>query len=522
MNYCKISLFVIPVIFLMVSVPHSHSKVLSTDSGIPISSTVENNTFNDVREKMIEMVRKGESPSFSVAVSKGGKVIWEEFFGWADREKEIPATSQSMYSIASTTKPMTATGLMILKERGQVDLSKPANTYIAPAQLKAYESEDSCATVKHILTHTSGLPMHYKYYYEDEPYREPGMAESIRRYGILVQPPGEYFEYANFGYGILDFIIEKVSGQTYPEFMKKEVFLPLGMTHSSVHIDPALEKYAATRYDEDNAPVPFYDFDHDGASAVFCSTPDLLRFGMFHMKDRLPDQSPILEDASIDEMQKITDIKAACWSEETDSGYTLGWMVNKYKGYKTVSHNGGMVGVTSSLMLIPSESIAIVIVTNCLNFNTYGLPYEILNNLLPVKEEEKELAQKQSETEPEKPYNDMIGTWEGKIITYESEVPIKMEFQEDGDVHVIMNREKPDDPINLETILSDFNYNDGAMTGKFYGNVETGDTKIYPHNIHVSMKLKENRLVGYALVFSTTKKVHGGLPSYISLTKSES
>lgn len=469
---------------------------------------------------MINIVKKGKTPSISVTVAKNGEILWEESFGWAVREKMIPATSQSMYSIASTTKPMTVTGLMILKENGKISLSESVNTYIAPAQLTAYEGDASSATVKHLMTHTAGLPMHYKYYYEDEPYREPGMTESIRRYGILVQPPGDYFEYSNFGYGILDYIIEKVSGQTFPEYMKNEVFLPLRMTHSSVHIDPGLEKYAATRYDEDNAPIPFYDFDHDGASAVFCSAPDLLRFGMFHMKNHFPDQKPILRNASIDEMQNETDKDAVGWDEETDSGYALGWMVGDYNGYKTVTHNGGMPGVVSTLMLIPSENTAIVILTNSLNFSVYGFPYEIANSLLPEKKiEATEPAQQQSEQEPKKPYEDMIGTWEGTIKTYESEVPIKMEFQEDGDVHVIMNREKTDDPINLETILSDFNYNDGEMTGKFYGNVETGDTKMYPHNIHVSMKLKENRLAGYALVYSTTKKVHGGYPSYIYLTK---
>ena len=497
------------------------TAAVKSDSTIPYSTIKKDARFDTVRAKMIDIVKNGEAPSISVAVAKNGKIIWEESFGWADREKRIPATSESMYSIASTTKPMTATGLMILKERGQVILSEPVNTYIAPAQITAYESDDSSATVKHILNHTAGLPMHYTYLYEDEPYRKPDMAESIRRYGILVHPPGELFEYSNFGFGILHYIIEKVSGQTYPEYMKKEVFLPLGMTHSSVNIDPELEKYATTRYDEDNNPIPFYAFDHDGASAVFCSAPDLLRFGMFHLKNHLPDQIQILDDGSIDEMQSERDKGVVSWNEETETGYALGWMIGDYKGYRTVSHNGGMPGVVSSFMLIPSENVAIVVLANCLNFATYGLPFEIANQLLPEKEsEEKEQAQQQSEQISSESDSVLLGTWEGTLTTYEGENPITMEFQEDGDVHVALNREEgSNDYIILATLLNNFEFSDGSLKGQFYGTIETSDAKRYPHNIYVNMKLKGNRLVGYANAYATTKRVHGMLPSYITLTK---
>jgi len=496
------------------------AAAVKSDTTVPCSTIVTDARFDTVREKIINIVQNGEAPSISVAVVKNGKIIWEESFGWADREKMIPATSQSMYSIASTTKPMTATGLMMLKERGQVNLSEPVNTYIAPAKLTAYESADSSATVKHVFNHTAGLPMHYTYLYEDEPYGKPDMAESIRRYGILVHPPGELFEYANFGYGILHYIIEKISGQTYAEYMKKEVFLPLGMTHSSVNIDPDLEEYAATRYDEDNNPIPFYAFDHDGASAVFSSAPDLLRFGMFHMKNHLPDQVQILNDASIDEMQTEKDKEAVSWNEETETGYALGWMIGEHNGYRTVSHNGGMPGVASSFMLIPSENIAIVVLTNCLNFSTFGLPFEIANLLLPEKKtEEKEQAQEQSEQVSSESDSVLLGTWEGILTTYEGENPITMEFQEDGDVHVSFNREGPNDVMNLATLLNNFAFNDGRVQGQFYGTIETSDAKRYPHNIWVSMKLKGDRLVGYIGVYTTTKRVHWMLPSYITLTK---
>ena len=118
--------------------------------------------------------------------------------------------------------------------------------------------------------------------------------------------PGERYQYSNLGYGILDHVITRVSGRSYADFMREEVFQPLGLTHTSVNIGPGLEKHQAIRYGTDGLPIPFYDFDHPGGSAVYASAHDLVRFGMFHLKAHLPDQKAILKDQTIDEMQKAT------------------------------------------------------------------------------------------------------------------------------------------------------------------------------------------------------------------------
>jgi len=515
--------------FLSIPAPiyasYPQAAAMKSDSTISIRTIIKDSLFYKVRENMIKMVQNGETPSLSVAVAKDGKIIWEESFGLADRKKKTPATPHTMYSIASTSKPITATGLMILVERGLIKLNESVNTYIAPAQLTAYEGNASDATVKHLLNHTAGLPLHYSYFYEDESYRKPDMAESIKRYGIMVHPPGETFEYSNFGFGILDYIVEKVSGQTFPDFMKNEVFQPLGMTHSSVNIGPGLEEYAATRYEQDNSPIPFYDVDHAGASSVYSSAHDLLKFGMFHLKDRLPDQKLILDNDAVDEMPNEKDKEAVNWTKETKSGYTLGWMVNNNNnGYATVSHGGGMPGVVSSFNLVPSENIVIVILSNSLNFRVFGFFDEISSAMLPKykKNLEKNRERKQPEPEPESanPLSELHGRWEGTVRTYDGEMPIIMEFQDDGDVHVLMNQSGgSNEMLILETLLNNVEYKDNNLTGQFYGTIATNDAKRHPHNVLVNMKLKGKRLVGYASAYSTTKRVHFGLSSYISLTK---
>src|SRR5690606_12827049 len=99
------------------------------------------------------------------------------------------------------SKPITATALMVLVERGKVDLDQPANVYLGDAKLRSYVWDASGATVRRLSNHTAGLPLHYQFFYEDEGREPPSRDESIRRYGVLTAPPGERYQYANFGYG---------------------------------------------------------------------------------------------------------------------------------------------------------------------------------------------------------------------------------------------------------------------------------------------------------------------------------
>src|SRR5437660_618195 len=129
--------------------------------------------FDSVRATIQRYVDRGEVPSLSVAVAKDEKIIWEEGFGWADREKRIAATEHTRYSLLSITKPFTATALMLLVNSGKVDLDKSINDYLGDAKVTGN------ATVRSVANHTSGLPIHFQFFYADEPYRPPSMEETI-------------------------------------------------------------------------------------------------------------------------------------------------------------------------------------------------------------------------------------------------------------------------------------------------------------------------------------------------------
>src|SRR5690606_7684300 len=113
----------------------------------------------------------------------------------------------------------------------------------------------------------------------------------------LIAPPGEVYQYSNLGYGIIERIVERELDGSYADIMARDVFAPLGMHRTIVSTGAGLDDSVAVRYGPDNQPVPFYDFDHRGGSAVYASALDLARFGMFHMGS-LPDAPRLLADST--------------------------------------------------------------------------------------------------------------------------------------------------------------------------------------------------------------------------------
>jgi CubicO group peptidase (beta-lactamase class C family) len=189
--------------------------------------------FEPVRESIRNQLVQRKVPSVAVAVAEGERILWEEGFGWADREKRIPADAHTMYSLASISKPLTATALMTLVNAGKIDLDRPVNDYLGAAKLQARMGDARDATVRRVANHSAGLPEHYQFFYENEPWGPPSPDETILRFGNLFTAPGEYYRYSNLGYGILSNVISRLSGKPFADYMRDEVFLKLGMTRST-------------------------------------------------------------------------------------------------------------------------------------------------------------------------------------------------------------------------------------------------------------------------------------------------
>jgi len=454
--------------------------------------------LREARASIQRALNKSKVAALSVAVVKDNEVVWEEGFGWADREAKIPATPETIYRLASLSKPMTATGLMVLVERGLVDLDRPANDYLTGSKLRAYAGRAENATVRHLVYHTSGLPMYWHFFHAgDEP--APDIDASIRKYGILVTAPGEKYTYSNLGYGILGRIISRASGRSYRDFMKEEVFEPLGMSHTSVLPEPAFGSLTAKMYAGDGSEIPPYDFDHRGASAVLSSVGDLVRFARFHLKRPLPDQKAILSETMIDRMHKESGS-----SFREDGGPTVDYLLGSlgridYGGYTLEVASGSMPGAMSRLTFVPSRNLIIAILCNGDNIDLWEIDKALLEAMLPGFGD----AAGAPENEPSdgsdadgKRSDDFVGAWEGTIVTDAGTVPIRMTFNESGDVQTQIEGRRLA-PLGVATPLGDTGYENGTFKGLYRGRLDTAEARRSPHVLLIECQRRDERVTGY-------------------------
>ncbi|MGD9401738.1 MAG: serine hydrolase domain-containing protein [bacterium] len=496
-------------------------------TSVPVGR-VPNEKFSDVRSVIGDAIADMTIPSAAVGVAQGGKIVWLEGFGWADGPARRRTTAHTPYPIAYITKPLTATAVMMLAERGEIDLDSPVEHYMIPLEFKSYGGESRDVTIRHLLNHTSGLPMHFNYFYEDEGYDPPGIEETVERYGILLHPPGEVFQYANLGYGILGHIISEVTGRPFDEFMLEEVMAPLGMVTSWVGLNPEYARLAAVKYDLDMESIPGIRTDTPGAAEGFSTAYDLLRFGMLHLKNKMPGSPQLLSHAAIDAMHTQTDAGAQYPSDDL---YGLGWFFKENdNGYRTVWHEGGIGGARCILKLVPAEGIAVVVLLNVYNdeFPPGRIADMILGTLLPEYGGNPEggAAPSQSGFSEYEAAPEFTGTWRGEIKTYEGGVPVYMVFQEDGDIHFL----KPLDVDRTWVLQNQYLFdrvlnNTGIAGNRIYGwvdaRVPTGDAMRRPHVAVLDIVRDGDRLAGSLTAISAAERMYYGLSYYISLEKQD-
>ena len=435
--------------------------------------------FDTIRSSIRMKMQERKVPSIAVAVAQGDKILWEQGFGWADRERRIPADANTMYSLASISKPLTATALMTLVSAGKVDLDKPIDDYLGAVKLHARVGKAESATIRRVANHTSGLPEHFQFFYENEAWRAPSMDETILRFGNLVSEPGERFQYSNLGYGLLDEVIARASGKSFPDYMRQEVFLKLGMNRSAVGVDPALRGFEATRYDgEDVLPIVPYTTDHPGASEIYSSAHDMALFGMFSLKQHLPGQAAILSDALIDAMQK-----PSVFSEPA-VGYGIGWEINTTYGPTIVTHSGGMPGVATWLRLVPAQKLVIVVLCNEDDRLAHTVADEISQQLIPGWK----LPQAGAPEPMFTPSPELIGKWKGTVETYRSTTPLVLEVLASGEVRLQLGEQLP-------TLLARPSFHDGILRGVFGGTLDLPEAERRPYTLSLSLKMREGKVL---------------------------
>jgi CubicO group peptidase (beta-lactamase class C family) len=411
-----------------------------------------------IRARVEERVRSGKVPSLAVGVIKDGELVWDEAFGWADRERKIKATGDTLYPVASVSKALTATGVFLLAQRGQLKLDGPVEDYLGAVRLKSLRARPRPPTLRDVLGMTAGIPHYAGYRWAGESAPTPTTAALIERHGFIAFAPGKHFHYSNLSYAVAEQVIAEVSGAGFEDFMRREVFGPLGMDRTLLKVPAGLQEHVARPYDSDNRRASDFDFSPKGGAGFYSTAHDLLRFARFHLGQ--PRQK-VLRAATLAAIHRPAGPATA------GPPYANGWgVLDTGDPEPTLLSNGEFLGAAATVVLLPARRAAVVCLTN-----VNGSPrvsddfaFQVADALAPGFA--KKLSQAEAAAEKldqaRQPPAKLAGRWEGHVQTAGRSHLLRLRVGPDGKVSVGLRGDR-------EVPLEQARFDGAVLVGSFRG-----------------------------------------------------
>lgn len=333
------------------------------------------------------------SSAIAVFSSADGRV-WAGTYGRVDgSESMAPTRNNTRYLIASITKTMTAVCVLQLYDRGLIDsLDDPANAYLTRVQLDGFDGQD--VTIRHLLTHTSGLRTLGFGIIRREQQTAPVSAAFVRQHTPgVIREPGEAVVYSNVGFALLGTLVEDITGDTLQDYMARELFAPLGMDTATLNYEvaPAID-YAKPSLvgPESSTPLPF-DANTPflaPAGSVMATVDDMAAYMSFVSDAGETWSADIL---SADVFSQAFSIQAQ--NNPKSNAVGLGFFLTDWNGTKLIGHTGAFSGFTSYFSVSPETGLSAFIATagqpapgsDAGLFSAYGDGAQIINRLISAK-----------------------------------------------------------------------------------------------------------------------------------------
>lgn len=343
-----------------------------------------------LEQRAERIVAARQSVGVALAIVEGSEIVYARGFGTTSIEDGgTPVTPNTLFAIGSISKTLTATMVMRLVEQGKLDLDRPVVDYLPGFQFSD-PTLGAQVTLRHVLSHTTGLPAAGK----DFGPRDP---DALRRfvYADLARyrffaPPGRLYFYSNTVIVLAGHIAEAVTGQYYEDLMAELVFAPLGMERATFDRLVAMTYPLALAHErgEDGVMRTRHRFTDnvDGNPAGFgiASTLDLARLAGMYLSGGQADGTQFLTPESVAEMQRPY---AECHTYATETHYGLGWFVGSYKGVRAVRHGGMLESYNCYLNLFPERNLSVVLQCNYDGEGAvHGLVEALCDELLDVRQ----------------------------------------------------------------------------------------------------------------------------------------
>lgn len=318
----------------------------------------------------------GDVPGAAIMIIKSGEPIFAKAYGLANLEEKIPVSFRTNFRLASITKQFTAMSIMMLIESGKLNFDRTLKD-IFPE----FPDYGSNITIRHLLQHTAGLVDYESLLPEADTTQvlDKDVLDMMMRQDSTCFPPGSKYHYSNSGYAVLAMVVEKASGQSFAEFLRKKIFEPLGMKNTVAYEKGiSTVKYRAYGYAFEDSQSVFSDQSPTSAvlgdGGIYSSIEELLKWDQVLYTDKLVS----------DELLN----KAFTETVPTDSQqieYGFGWRIDDYRGHRRVYHTGSTCGFRNVIQRYPDDKFSVIILTNRREPDVMGVADRVTDLFLLTK-----------------------------------------------------------------------------------------------------------------------------------------
>jgi CubicO group peptidase (beta-lactamase class C family) len=305
-------------------------------------------------------VDRGTISGATIALVQDGKTVFVRGFGFADKKKRLPAREETVYRAGSISKLFTALAAMQQVEAGRLDIDAPVTKFLPDFYITNPFAEP--ITLRQLMCHRSGMIRESPAgsYFDDS---EPGIAKTVASLSscVLVHRPGTVTKYSNSGVTIVGHAVERVSGAPFEQYAQHQLLDRFGMNHSAFLRTSSIRRNLATGYLRVARPdgsfreiaAPVFEFGILPAGNLYTTAGDLARFA----------EALLSGGNGVVRAETLAAMFTPQLTSDTN-GFGLGFSVGHFRGRKTVSHSGAVYGFTSSLVIVPGEKAAVIVLCN--------------------------------------------------------------------------------------------------------------------------------------------------------------
>jgi CubicO group peptidase (beta-lactamase class C family) len=332
---------------------------------ITVPCSAQDGTATKVDDFVRTQLQKQHIPGVAVAVVKNGEIILAKGYGFANVEHGVAVKPETIFQSGSVGKQFTATAVMMLVEEGKISLDEKISTYLGEVP-PTWQN----ITVRHLLTHTSGLTDYPDDFDFRRDYTEADLLKRAQAITPAFQAGGKW-QYSNLGYVTLGILIRKVSGKFYGDFLQERVFKPLGMTTARIISEADIVPNRAAGYrlvkDElknQNWVSPTLNTTADGA--LYLTVLDMAKWDAALYGERL------LKKASLQQMWTPVSL-----NNKTTFDYGFGWSISQINGHRIIEHGGAWQGFTAYIARYVDDKLTVIALDNLAGGNVGKIAHHV-------------------------------------------------------------------------------------------------------------------------------------------------